>query len=181
MGVGTGINLNWMKNLYHKHSINVSTYHSVSSGNDVADASLTLFSIPIYIHFRTDFGQRTKKWNPYLAISLGGQFSIGEPYKYFSKQYFGGINREKLSPIYTLRNRLLDHSSSNKEFLGDINIGANRKLTEKNFLYIGLGYKFGCRNSLEIRTYESSSYQDVWGGVETRGIHSLELIVGISF
>lgn len=176
LGVGTGLNLNF------GHSTTFYDYDYSSSGSthfDVYDTSLAMFSIPVYLHFRADFGKRAKLWNPYASISAGAQFGVFEPQQHLADRFYKGDlpGSPNFHPLHVCHTELSNHTRRNMEGFVSLDFGANRRLTDKLSIYLGVGYKVGLRNSIRamIDNYSSSIYE------ESALTHGIKFTVGLSF
>jgi len=174
LGVGTGVNLNFGHNTF---------FYGRGGGSwnycDVYDASLAMFSIPVYLHFRVDFGKRAKLWNPYASISAGAQFGILEPYQHLADRFYNGSlpGSPVFHPLHMIDNELSNHTKRNKEGFVSLDFGANRRLTDKLSIYFGVGYKVGLRNDIRAMVEDSSS--SIY--IDTALSHSIKLNIGLSF
>ena len=171
LGVGTGLNL------YFGHS--TTFYYSSFDSCDDYDASLALFSIPAYLHFRADFGKRAKLWNPYASISAGAQFGIFEPQRHLANRfYFGHFPGSPYHhPLHECHNELNNYTKRNMEGFVSFDFGANRRLTDKLSISFGVGYKVGLRNS--IRVGVSNYSYDIYN--DTALTHGIKFNIGLSF
>ena len=176
LGVGTGLNLNF------GHSTTFYDYYYSSSGSthfDVYDTSLAMFSIPVYLHFRADFGKRAKLWNPYASISAGAQFGVFEPQQHLADRFYKGYlpGSPNFHPLHVCHTELSNHTRRNMEGFVSLDFGANRRLTDKLSIYFGVGYKVGLRGGIRatIYDYSSSIYE------ESALTHGIKFNVGLSF
>lgn len=169
-GLGTGVNFN----LGHDAWTDLYYYNAY-----YYNASLSLMSVPVYFHFRADWGKRATKWNFYSSLSAGAQFGVYEPYGRFEKSIpalTSWLSGHK-SELYTMLR-------SNGEMLFGVDLGANYRLGDKMSLYMGVGFKYGLRTSYTriiwdpSEPYRRLSIEDKGMGIN---IPSVKLKVGLAF
>ena len=177
-GLGTGVNFN----LGHDAWTDLYYYNAY-----YYNASLSLMSVPVYFHFRADWGKRATKWNFYSAFSAGAQFGVYEPYYHSWKGY------EENSPLtYEWMSYHFDELREMYRFNGEIlfglDLGANYRLTDKMSLYMGVGFKFGMRTSsirIESDRFGYSNWvvgsQELYDMGFGNNIPSIKFTVGLSF
>lgn len=147
LGIGTGVNINsdgpWGPN------VNRSYYNTYGA--------MSRISIPVFLHFRTDFAFG-KRWNPYAAISLGGEFStqaIGQ------EGYLYDNNRK-----FIAYGKVIDHCHY---VTTNIAIGANCKINKKLSLYFGINAGFDFDNfSIQVNkawAYSDYATIDIYNGI----------------
>ena len=160
LGVGTGININYGYSYTSWDNYNgcIMPYRWYDYEIDT-DGAISRVSIPLYLHFRTDFAFG-KRWNPYAAVSFGGEFSTKHIKKY--DYYYTYIDR--LNYLTT-----------------DFAIGANYKINKKLQLHFGAslgiaadGFRF---NNFGYYYEDRYNYYDYFGLSDL----NIKFNVGLSF
>ena len=170
LGLGTGVNVNDENGNY------TVSYDENATTFDVAYFPHSFLSLPIYLHFRADFGKAQNAWRPYVSVSAGYHMSLAPIGSALPGQFWDGWNYVTSdSPMY----REITNQK-NQGLMADINFGINRKLTEKLGMYLGVGFKAESRKEqLSISRNSNSG-----GGASGNGnatVCAARLSLGFSF
>ena len=170
LGLGTGVNINAESGNY-----------TVSSNGDETTFNVGYFphsflSLPIYLHFRADFGKVQNVWRPYVSVSAGYHMSLAPIGSALPGQFWDGWNYVTSdSPMYSeITNQ------KNQGLMADINFGINRKLTEKLGMYLGVGFKAESRKE-QLRISRSSNGGGGASGNGNATVCAARLSLGFSF
>lgn len=177
LGLGTGISLNDQNGNYYE-------YKNISASSTELGYNITYFphsglSIPIYLHFRTDFGKGNRSWNPYISLSAGYHMSIAPIGSAVPGDFWEDWNKitADMPEYQEITN------TSNGGLMGEVNFGMNCRLNEKMGMYFGIGFRAESRKeSLDIHREESlDSTSRGASGNGAVGAYSTRLSIGLSF
>ena len=169
LGLGTGISINDQNGNYYEHK--TTSASGTELGYDITYFPHSFMSIPIYLHFRTDFGKGNRSWNPYISLSAGYHMSIAPIGSAVPGDFWEDWDKitEDMPEYREITN------TSNGGLMGEVNFGMNCRLNEKMGMYFGIGFRAESRKeSLDIST----------GGASGNGAvpaYSTRLSIGLSF
>lgn len=174
LGLGTGINMNGEKGKYTLHT------SSADAQIFVTYFPHSFISIPIYLHFRADFGKAQNLWRPYMSVSAGYHMSVSPIASALSDNFWCDLEyaTEGFWSMEEITNK------KNKGLLADINFGINRKLSEKLGMYLGVGLKLEPREELGYArpiTTESLDYISASSWSSSEVVCAAKLSIGFSF
>lgn len=169
LGLGTGISINDQNGNYYEHK--TTSASGTELGYDITYFPHSFMSIPIYLHFRTDFGKGNRSWNPYISLSAGYHMSIAP--------IGSAVPGDFWEDWYKITGDMPEYreitNTSNGGLMGEANFGMNCRLNEKMGMYFGIGFRAESRKeSLDIST----------GGASGNGAvpaYSTRLSIGLSF
>ncbi len=166
LGIGTGLNLNFGAHSKSETELLYSDWQGPQYGECYYYSYISVLSLPIYLHFRTDFSEiKSCGWNPYASVSFGSNLGVA------GHIYNDTVFNHPISDFYN--HYVYEYGAKHEYMFLGVDVGFNRKINNNISIYMGVGYK------LSRQYYIGFSDGAAVGSSACK--HSVKISVGLSF